>query len=62
MYHLIKEVLLSLNEIYGHLGAAEIQSIPSDDQIIMNHVRDAKRITETTMILVKALRKLAEEE
>jgi len=55
-------VLLSLNEIYGHLGAAEIQSIPSDDQIIMNHVRDAKRITETTMILVKALRKLAEEE
>lgn len=30
-----------LLEIYGHLGAALAQSIPSDDQIIMEHVRDA---------------------
>jgi hypothetical protein len=30
-----------LLEIIGHLGAALIQSVPEDDQIIMGHVRDA---------------------
>lgn len=34
----IREDLL---KIIGHLGAAETQSLPSDDQIIMNHVRAA---------------------
>lgn len=33
-----------LLEIIGHLGAADIQSIDSDDQIIMGHMRDAYRI------------------
>lgn len=28
-------------EIIGHLGAAVMQSVPSDDQIIMGHVRSA---------------------
>lgn len=27
--------------IIGHLGAAEVQSLPTDDEIIMRHVRDA---------------------
>lgn len=30
-----------LLEIIGSLGAADIQSVDSDDQIIMGHVRDA---------------------
>lgn len=30
-----------LDEIVGHLGAAVGASIPSDDQIIMGHVRAA---------------------
>jgi hypothetical protein len=30
-----------LLEIISHLTAADMQSLPSDDQIIMNHVRDA---------------------
>ena len=29
-------------EILGHLGAALCQCIPSDDQIIVGHIRDAK--------------------
>ena len=28
-------------EIIGHLGAAVMQSVPSDDRIIMGHVRSA---------------------
>ena len=27
--------------IIGHLGAAEVQSLPSDDEIIMRHIHDA---------------------
>ncbi|MFG1429293.1 hypothetical protein [Roseixanthobacter glucoisosaccharinicivorans] len=34
----ISEALL---KIIGHLGAAEVQSLPTDDEIIMRHVRDA---------------------
>ena len=30
-----------LEEIIGHLGAALNQQAPSDDKIIMGHVRDA---------------------
>ena len=31
----------ALEEIRGHLGAALAQSLASDDQVIMQHVRDA---------------------
>lgn len=34
----------SILEASGHLGAARIQSIESDDKIIMGHVRDAESI------------------
>lgn len=34
----------ALLEIHGHLGAALVQSVPSDDQIIMKHVFDADRM------------------
>ena len=34
-------------EATSHLGAALIQSIPSDDQIIMGHVAAAKKITSS---------------
>lgn len=37
----IKALNDDLLEIIGHLGAADVQSLPSDDQIIMGHVRDA---------------------
>lgn len=33
-----------LTEIIGHLGAVLIQTIPSDDQIIIGHVRDAHEL------------------
>ncbi len=33
-----------LLQIIGHLGAAIVQSIPSDDQIVMDHVRDAHKL------------------
>jgi hypothetical protein len=35
------DVETALFEAMGHLGAAVTQSIPSDDQIIMGHVRKA---------------------
>lgn len=36
-----------LLEIIGHLGAAVSQSLPSDDQIIMGHVRQALEFAKT---------------
>lgn len=33
-------------EIYGHLAAAAAQSIPSDDQIIAGHIRDARDLAK----------------
>lgn len=44
------EIYEILREIYGHLGAAETQSIPSDDQIIMGHVRDALAMVNDLMV------------
>jgi len=35
-----------LDEIIGHLGGAIIQSIPKDDQIIMDHVRAAYELAK----------------
>lgn len=40
-----------LDEIVAHLGAAISQSLPSDDQIIMGHVRSAH---EYALILKRA--------
>lgn len=33
-----------IEEILGHLGAAKMQTLPEDDQIIAGHVRDAHEI------------------
>ena len=33
-----------LLEVIGHLGAALIQTVPSDDPIIIEHIRTAHRI------------------
>ena len=33
-----------INEVLVHLDCALVQSIPSDDQIIVNHIRDAYHI------------------
>lgn len=35
-----------IEEAAAHLGAALMQSIPADDQIIMGHVRDAHELLE----------------
>lgn len=43
-----------LYEIVGHLGAAVQQSVESDDQVIMGHVRTAH---ELATLLWKAQRK-----
>lgn len=37
-------------EIIGHLGAALIQQAPSDDKIIMGHVRDAHALLSVLRI------------
>jgi len=42
----LRELIL---EIHGHLGAAIIQSLPSDDQIIMGHVREAYAMLRTIL-------------
>jgi hypothetical protein len=39
----------TLREALGHLGAALVQSASSDDQIIIEHVRDAKALIEKAM-------------
>lgn len=44
-----------IDELIGHLGAALVQSIPSDDQIIMNHVREAERIAKDLRAELRAL-------
>lgn len=33
-------------DVYGHLSAAIVQSLPSDDQIIIGHIQDALDIIE----------------
>lgn len=43
-----------LLEIMGHLGAALIQQAPSDDKIIMDHVRDAHEIATKLYREIKA--------
>lgn len=35
---------IELDEVIGHLGAAIMQSVPADDQIIMEHVKAAHEI------------------
>lgn len=35
-----------LLEIIGHLGASIIQSVPTDDQIIMDHVKVAHELAK----------------
>ena len=39
----------ALLEIAGELGAALVQQSPSDDQIIMDHVRDAHQIAKDAL-------------
>lgn len=39
----------AVREIFSHLRAANVQSIDRDDQIIMEHVRDALRLAETLL-------------
>jgi len=43
-----------LMEIYAHLKTAVVQSLPSDDQIIMGHVRDALVQTNEALAEVRA--------
>ena len=46
----------ALDEAVGHLGAAIQQSMPSDDQIIMDHVKAAHAILT---VVARAQRALA---
>ena len=48
-----------LEDAYGHVAAAELQSIPSDDQIIAGHVRDAAGLLKGAMA---CLREIEEQE
>lgn len=45
----------AIEQAIAHLGAALIQSIDSDDQIIMAHVRDAHTILQ---VVTRAQREL----
>jgi len=38
-----------LDQIVAHLGAACAQSLPSDDQIIMDHVRAAHELAKIVL-------------
>lgn len=40
------EQLKALEEVMGHLGGALMQTVPSDDQIIIGHVRDAHELVK----------------
>jgi len=46
----------------AHLGAAVVQSIPADDQIIMDHVRAAYEILKVVQDADRQLEKAAPEE
>lgn len=39
----------ALLEIAGHLGAVLVQAIPSDDKIIIDHVREASQIAKDAL-------------
>jgi hypothetical protein len=41
----------------GHLGAAITQTLPSDDQIIAEHVRDAHKILKQVLYHVEDKRR-----
>lgn len=47
----------ALEEAVAHLGAAIIQSLPSDDQIIMDHVKAAHAILTVVMRAQRAMAK-----
>ena len=54
---------MSENAIYeamSHLGAALIQTIPSDDQIIMDHVKQAHAILECEWRRLRAAKRISE--
>lgn len=53
-------ILAAVREINGHLVAVLIQTIPADDQIIINHVRAAAGGTEALMAALKATKGIAE--
>jgi hypothetical protein len=42
-----------LEEIRAHLGAALVQVIPSDDEVIVDHMRDALRCAERALELAQ---------
>ena len=48
------DIETQLLEIMGHLGAALIQQAPSDDQIIMGHVREANDVATKLYREIKA--------
>lgn len=45
----------ALEEAVGHLGAAIMQSAPTDDQIIMDHVKAAHAILSVVARVQQAL-------
>jgi hypothetical protein len=47
----------ALEEAMAHLGAALIQTIESDDQIIMNHVRAAHTILQVVTRAQRAMQR-----
>ena len=49
-----------LNEVIAHLGAALAQSIQSDNQIIMGHVRDAHAEAKKLLVLHASRNRMAE--
>lgn len=45
--------LQHLENVIGHLGAALRQQAPSDDKIIMGHVRDAYAAAQKALIIAE---------
>lgn len=41
-----KQQLEKINEARAHLAVALVQSLPSDDQIIIGHIREANAVLD----------------
>ncbi len=53
---LISILINTLSEIRGELGAALSQSLESDDQIILNHVRNAESYISSALIILRGFK------
>ena len=52
---MIERITHLIEDAYGHVAAANIQMIPSDDQIIAGHVQSAETTIKQALKLLREL-------